>query len=117
MLYPTYLSSFTHLLQADIRPISLLSVLRGNSSRSFFSTKPVIEPPPDKSINATKSIHSPKSINATKSIHSPKSINAAKSVPTQQSATARATAHPATSPISISDQHSRTGTTSVVTER
>ena len=38
MLYPTYLSSFTHLLQADIRPISLLSVLRGNSSRSFFST-------------------------------------------------------------------------------
>lgn len=99
MLYPTYLSSFTHLLQADIRPISLLSVLRGNSSRSFFSTKPVIEPPPDKSINATKSIHSPKS------------INAAKSVPTQQSATARATAHPATSPISISDRHSRTGTT------
>lgn len=105
MLYPTYLSSFTHLLQADIRPISLLSVLRGNSSRSFFSTKPVIEPPPDKSINATKSIHSPKS------------INTAKSVPTQQSATARATAHPATSPISISDRHSRTGTTSVVTER
>lgn len=99
MLYPTYLSSFTHLLQADIRPISLLSVLRGNSSRSFFSTKPVIEPPPDKSIKATKSIHSPKS------------IKAAKSVPMQQSATARATAHPATSPISISDQHSRTGTT------
>ena len=99
MLYPTYLSSFTHLLQADIRPISLLSVLRGNSSRSFFSTKPVIEPPPDKSIKATKSIHSPKS------------INAAKSVPTQHSATARATAHPATSPISISDRHSRTGTT------
>ena len=105
MLYPTYLSSFTHLLQADILPISLLSVLRGNSSRSFFSTKPVIEPPPDKSIKATKSINSPKS------------INAAKSVPTQQSATARATAHPATSPISISDQHSRTGKTNVVTER
>ena len=105
MLYPTYLSSFTHLLQADIRPFSLLSVLRGNSSRSFFSTKPVIEPPPDKSIKATKSIHSPKS------------INTAKSVPTQQSATARATAHPATSPISISDWHSHTGTTSVVTER
>ena len=93
MLYPTYLSSFTHLLQADIRPISLFSVLRGNSSRSFFSTKPVIGPPPDKSMKSAKS------------------IKATKSVSTQQSATARATAHPATSPISISDQHSRTGTT------
>lgn len=98
MLYPTYLSSFTHLLQADIRPISLLSVLRGNSSRSFFSTKPVIEPPPTNSMKSAKLVKPAKS------------SNAAKSVPAQQSATARATAHPATSPISISDRHSRTGT-------
>lgn len=111
MLYPTYLSSFTHLLQADIRPISLLSVLRGNSSRSFFSTKPVIEPPPTNSMKSAKSVKPDKSVKPTTL------VKPAKSVPAQQSATARATAHPATSPISISDRHSRTGTATGWTER
>ena len=89
MLYPTYLSSFTHLLKSDIRPISLLSVLRGDSSRSFFSTKPVIEPPPAKSV-----------------------IKPAKSVikPATTPVTTPATARPATKPISITDRHSRAGT-------
>ena len=103
MLYPTYLSSFTHLLKSDIRPISLLSVLRGDSSRSFFSTKPVIEPPPAKSvIKPAKSVIKP-----AKSV-----IKPAKSVikPATTPVTTPATARPATKPISITDRHSRAGT-------
>ena len=93
MLYPTYLSSFTHLLKSDIRPISLLSVLRGDSSRSFFSTKPVIEPPPAKSvIKPAKSVIKPATTPVTTPVTTP------------------ATARPATKPISITDRHSRAGT-------
>ena len=106
MLYPTYLSSFTHLLKSDIRPISLLSVLRGDSSRSFFSTKAVVEPPPAKPakpvIKPAKSVIKP-----AKSV-----IKPAKSVikPATTPVTTPATARPATKPISITDRHSRAGT-------
>ena len=96
MLYPTYLSSFTHLLKSDIRPISLLSVLRGDSSRSFFSTKPVIEPPPAK---PAKSVIKPA-----------KSVIKPATTPVTTPVTTPATARPATKPISITDRHSRAGT-------
>ena len=100
MLYPTYLSSFTHLLKSDIRPISLLSVLRGDSSRSFFSTKPVIEPPPAKSV-----------IKPAKSVIKPaKSVIKPATTPVTTPVTTPATARPATKPISITDRHSRAGT-------
>ena len=45
MLYPTYLSSFSRLLEKDIRPISLYSVLRGKSAASKSVQPPSIPPP------------------------------------------------------------------------
>ena len=45
MLYPTYLSSFSRLLEKDIRPISLYSVLRGKSAASKLVQPPSIPPP------------------------------------------------------------------------
>lgn len=48
MLYPTYLSSYTHLVQSDITPISISTIFGKNVTR-FFSTKPVVAPPPPES--------------------------------------------------------------------
>ena len=45
MLYPTYLSSFSRLVERDIRPISLVNVLRGKSTASKAVQPPSIPPP------------------------------------------------------------------------
>ena len=70
MLYPTYLSSFSRLLEKDIRPISLYRVLRGKSSASK-SVQPPSNPPPTSTKPTNSSSSSSFSTKPTKPSTSP----------------------------------------------
>ena len=105
MLYPTWLSSYTHLLREDVRPVSLLNVIGADRTARFFSTKPVVSPPqpPPQPAGSLSSV----------SAASTTTVKTA-STTTVKAATA-ATAKPS-KPITVSDKHSKAGSRTALTE-
>ena len=86
MLYPTWLSSYTHLIREDVRPVSLLNVIGADRPARFFSTKPVVSPPQP----------------PPQSVGSVGSVSAATTKPSK--------------PITVSDKHSKAGSRAALTE-
>lgn len=97
MLYPTWLSSYTHLIREDVRPVSLLNVIGADRPARFFSTKPVVSPPqpPPQSVGSVGSV----------SAATTATVKAATTVTTKPS-----------KPITVSDKHSKAGSRAALTE-
>ena len=98
MLYPTYLSSFSRLLEKDIRPISLYSVLRGKSSAPKPVQPPSIPPP-----TSTKPANSSPSLSSSSSSSSTKPIKPSTSPIVIKDSQVRSTAKPSSPPLPSSD--------------
>ena len=110
MLYPTWLSSYTHLLREDVRPVSLLNVI-GADRAARFSTKPVVSPPqpPPQPAGSLSSVSAAGSVSAASTTTvKPAATTTVKPVTT-------ATAKPS-KPITVSDKHSKAGSRTALTE-
>ena len=126
MLYPTWLSSYTHLLREDIRPMSLLSVI-GIDRPARFIIKPVVSPP--QSVSAASTISTATNVvkattnavkattNAVKATTNAvkATTNAVKATPTNPAKAAKPFT-PSTKPITVSDKHSKAGSHAVLSE-
>lgn len=111
MLYPTWLSSYTHLLREDVRPVSLLNVIGADRTARFFSTKPVVSPPqpPPQPAGSLSSVSAAGSVStASTTSVKPAATTTVKPVTT-------ATAKPS-KPITVSDKHSKAGSRTALTE-
>ena len=115
MLYPTWLSSYTHLLREDVRPVSLLNVIGADRAAHFFSTKPVVSPPQP----PPQPAGSLSSVSAMGSVGSAGSVSAASTTTVKPAATTPVkpvtTAKPS-KPITVSDKHSKAGSRIALTE-
>lgn len=111
MLYPTWLSSYTHLLREDVRPVSLLNVIGADRAARFFSTKPVVSPPqpPPQPAGSVSSVSAAGSVSAA----STTTVKPAATTPVK--AVTAATAKPS-KPITVSDKHSKAGSRIALTE-
>lgn len=116
MLYPTYLSAYRNLLQADIAPLSLTKTLLGDRVTSLIPRAPAVSPPsnaippaptPLKSEGEGSSdANGKKTERMSNTKQGTQGVKAAKTSPTSQNA-AFIARKSAKSPITISDQHSR----------
>lgn len=109
MLYPTWLSSYTHLLREDVRPVSLLNVIGADRAARFFSTKPVVSPPQPP----------PQPAGSLSSVSAAGSVSAASTTTVKPATTT--TVKPVTTakpskPITVSDKHSKAGSLTALTE-
>lgn len=113
MLYPTWLSSYTHLLHEDVRPVSLLNVIGADRTARFFSTKPVVSPPqpPPQPAGSLSSVSAAST--TTVKTASTTTVKAAATTPVKAATTA--TAKPS-KPITVSDKHSKAGSLTALTE-
>ena len=94
MLYPTYLSAYRNLLQADIAPLSLTKTILGDKPTSLIPRSPAISPPPSPPSTTT---------NTTK----PTRLEEREVKGAQGAQRYQGGKRGAKSPITISDQHSR----------
>ena len=108
MLYPTWLSSYTHLLREDVRPVSLLNVIGADRAAHFFSTKPVVSPPPQPAGSVS-------SVSAAGSVSAASTTSVKPAATTTVKAVTAATAKPS-KPITVSDKHSKAGSRTALTE-
>lgn len=109
MLYPTWLSSYTHLLREDVRPVSLLNVIGADRAARFFSTKPVVSPPqpPPQPAGSVSSVSAAGSVSAA----STTTVKPAATTPVKPVTTAKPS-----KPITVSDKHSKAGSRIALTE-
>lgn len=109
MLYPTWLSSYTHLLREDVRPVSLLNVIGADRAAHFFSTKPVVSPPqpPPQPAGSVSSVSAAGSVSAA----STTTVKPAATTPVKPVTTAKPS-----KPITVSDKHSKAGSRTALTE-
>lgn len=109
MLYPTWLSSYTHLLREDVRPVSLLNVIGADRAAHFFSTKPVVSPPqpPPQPAGSVSSVSAAGSVSAA----STTTVKPAATTPVKPVTTAKPS-----KPITVSDKHSKAGSRIALTE-
>ena len=109
MLYPTWLSSYTHLLREDVRPVSLLNVIGADRTARFFSTKPVVSPPqpPPQPAGSVSSVSAAGSVSAA----STTTVKPAATTPVKPVTTAKPS-----KPITVSDKHSKAGSRTTLTE-
>lgn len=108
MLYPTWLSSYTHLLREDVRPVSLLNVIGADRTARFFSTKPVVSPPqPPQPAGSVSSVSAAGSVSAA----STTTVKPAATTPVKPVTTAKPS-----KPITVSDKHSKAGSRTALTE-
>ena len=109
MLYPTWLSSYTHLLREDVRPVSLLNVIGADRTARFFSTKPVVSPPqpPPQPAGSVSSVSAAGSVSTA----STTSVKPAATTPVKPVTTAKPS-----KPITVSDKHSKAGSRTALTE-
>lgn len=109
MLYPTWLSSYTHLLREDVRPVSLLNVIGADRAARFFSTKPVVSPPqpPPQPAGSVSSVSAAGSVSAA----STTTVKPAATTPVKPVTTAKPS-----KPITVSDKHSKAGSRTALTE-
>ena len=109
MLYPTWLSSYTHLLREDVRPVSLLNVIGADRAAHFFSTKPVVSPPqpPPQPAGSLSSVSAMGSVSAA----STTTVKPAATTPVKPVTTAKPS-----KPITVSDKHSKAGSRTALTE-
>lgn len=109
MLYPTWLSSYTHLLREDVRPVSLLNVIGADRTARFFSTKPVVSPPqpPPQPAGSVSSVSAAGSVSAA----STTTVKPAATTPVKPVTTAKPS-----KPITVSDKHSKAGSCTALTE-
>lgn len=109
MLYPTWLSSYTHLLREDVRPVSLLNVIGADRTARFFSTKPVVSPPqpPPQPAGSISSVSAAGSVSAA----STTTVKPAATTPVKPVTTAKPS-----KPITVSDKHSKAGSRIALTE-
>lgn len=110
MLYPTWLSSYTHLLREDVRPVSLLNVI-GADRAARFSTKPVVSPPqpPPQPAGSLSSVSAAST--TTVKTASTTSVKPAATTPVKPVTTAKPS-----KPITVSDKHSKAGSRIALTE-
>lgn len=111
MLYPTWLSSYTHLLREDVRPVSLLNVIGADRAAHFFSTKPVVSPPQP----PPQPAGSLSSVSAAGSVSAASTTTVKPAATTTVKAVTAATAKPS-KPITVSDKHSKAGSRIALTE-
>ena len=111
MLYPTWLSSYTHLLREDVRPVSLLNVIGADRAAHFFSTKPVVSPPQP----PPQPAGSLSSVSAMGSVSAASTTTVKPAATTTVKAVTAATAKPS-KPITVSDKHSKAGSRTALTE-
>lgn len=111
MLYPTWLSSYTHLLREDVRPVSLLNVIGADRTARFFSTKPVVSPPQP----PPQPAGSLSSVSAAGSVSTASTTSVKPAATTTVKAVTAATAKPS-KPITVSDKHSKAGSRTALTE-
>lgn len=111
MLYPTWLSSYTHLLREDVRPVSLLNVIGADRTARFFSTKPVVSPPQP----PPQPAGSVSSVSAAGSVSAASTTTVKPAATTTVKAVTAATAKPS-KPITVSDKHSKAGSRTALTE-
>lgn len=111
MLYPTWLSSYTHLLREDVRPVSLLNVIGADRAAHFFSTKPVVSPPQP----PPQPAGSLSSVSAAGSVSAASTTSVKPAATTTVKAVTAATAKPS-KPITVSDKHSKAGSRTTLTE-
>lgn len=111
MLYPTWLSSYTHLLREDVRPVSLLNVIGADRAAHFFSTKPVVSPPQP----PPQPAGSLSSVSAAGSVSAASTTTVKPAATTTVKAVTAATAKPS-KPITVSDKHSKAGSRTALTE-
>lgn len=111
MLYPTWLSSYTHLLREDVRPVSLLNVIGADRAAHFFSTKPVVSPPQP----PPQPAGSLSSVSAAGSVSTASTTSVKPAATTTVKAVTAATAKPS-KPITVSDKHSKAGSRTALTE-
>lgn len=115
MLYPTWLSSYTHLLREDVRPVSLLNVIGADRTARFFSTKPVVSPPqpPPQPAGSLSSVSAMGSVGSAGSVStaSTTSVKPAATTPVKPVTTAKPS-----KPITVSDKHSKAGSRIALTE-
>lgn len=111
MLYPTWLSSYTHLLREDVRPVSLLNVIGADRAAHFFSTKPVVSPPQP----PPQPAGSLSSLSAAGSVSAASTTTVKPAATTTVKAVTAATAKPS-KPITVSDKHSKAGSRTALTE-
>ena len=113
MLYPTWLSSYTHLLREDVRPVSLLNVIGADRAARFFSTKPVVSPPqpPPQPAGSVSSV----SAASTTTVKTASTTSVKPATTTTVKAATAATAKPS-KPITVSDKHSKAGSRTALTE-
>lgn len=117
MLYPTWLSSYTHLLREDVRPVSLLNVIGADRAAHFFSTKPVVSPPqpPPQPAGSVSSVSAAGSVSAASTTTvkpaSTTSVKPAATTPVKPVTTAKPS-----KPITVSDKHSKAGSRTALTE-
>lgn len=111
MLYPTWLSSYTHLLREDVRPVSLLNVIGADRAAHFFSTKPVVSPPqpPPQPAGSLSSVSAAST--TTVKTASTTSVKPAATTPVKPVTTAKPS-----KPITVSDKHSKAGSRTALTE-
>lgn len=111
MLYPTWLSSYTHLLREDVRPVSLLNVIGADRAAHFFSTKPVVSPPqpPPQPAGSLSSVSAAST--TTVKTASTTSVKPTATTPVKPVTTAKPS-----KPITVSDKHSKAGSRTALTE-
>lgn len=116
MLYPTWLSSYTHLLREDVRPVSLLNVI-GADRAARFSTKPVVSPPqpPPQPAGSLSSVSAMGSVGSAGSVSTASTTSVKPAATTTVKAVTAATAKPS-KPITVSDKHSKAGSRTALTE-
>ena len=117
MLYPTWLSSYTHLLREDVRPVSLLNVIGADHTARFFSTKPVVSPPqpPPQPAGSVGSVSAAGSVGSVGSVSAATTTAVKTATTTPVKAATAATAKPS-KPITVSDKHSKAGSRTALTE-
>ena len=117
MLYPTWLSSYTHLLREDVRPVSLLNVIGADRTARFFSTKPVVSPPqpPPQPAGSLSSVSAMGSVGSAGSVRTASTTSVKPAATTTVKAVTAATAKPS-KPITVSDKHSKAGSRTALTE-
>lgn len=113
MLYPTWLSSYTHLLREDVRPVSLLNVIGADRAAHFFSTKPVVSPP--QPAGSLSSVSAMGSVGSAGSVSTASTTSVKPAATTTVKAVTAATAKPS-KPITVSDKHSKAGSRTALTE-
>ena len=119
MLYPTWLSSYTHLLREDVRPVSLLNVIGADRAARFFSTKPVVSPPqpPPQPAGSVSSVSAAGSVSAASTTTvKPAATTTVKPVTTTTVKAATAATAKPSKPITVSDKHSKAGSLTALTE-